>query len=57
MSKQQSALNNLQESVQCVHEEMTSDESGKNVDKVEMLQDKFEALLQIMEAQAHRVFL
>ena len=53
--KQQSALNVLQESVQYVHQEMSSDESIKNVDKVEMLQDKFEALLQIMDAQVHRV--
>ena len=57
MSKEQLALNNLQESVQYVHEEMTSKESEKNVDKVEMLQDKFEALLQIIETQAHRVFI
>lgn len=55
MTKQQLALNTLQESVQYVHEEMTSDESERNVDKVEMLQDKFEALLQILDAQAHRV--
>ncbi len=55
MSKQQLALNDLQESVQFVNDEINSEESRNNLDKVEMLQDKFDALLQIIEAQAHRV--
>lgn len=55
MSKLQLGLNNLQESVQFVNDEISSEESRRNLDKVEMLQDKFDALLQIIEAQAHRV--
>lgn len=57
MNKHQLALDNLQESVQYVHEEMNSEETQKNLDKAEMLQDKLEAMLQIIEAQAHRVSL
>lgn len=57
MSKHQLALDNLQESVEYVHDEMYSEETQKNVDKAEMLQDKLEAMLQIIEAQAHRVSL
>lgn len=54
MNKQQSALNNLQELVQFVNDEINSQDSRANLDEVEMLQDKFDALLQIIEAQAHR---
>lgn len=55
MNKLQLGLNNLQESVQFVNDEISSEESRRNLDKVEMLQDKFDALLQIIETQAHRV--
>lgn len=55
MNKLQLGLNNLQESVQFVNDEISSEESRRNLDKVEMLQDKFDALIQIIEAQAHRV--
>lgn len=55
MNKQQIALNNLQESVQYINSEINSEEYKCNLDKVEMLQDKFDALLQIIETQAHRV--
>lgn len=55
MNKQQKVLHNLQESVQYTFEEIKNDENNRNLDKVEMLQDKFDALLQIIETQAHRV--
>lgn len=55
MGKLQTILSNLQESVQYTFEEICSEENKKNSDKVEMLQDKFDALLQIIETQAHRV--
>lgn len=55
MDKQQKVLSDLQESVQYTYEEINNDANRKNLDKVEMLQDKFDALLQIIETQAHRV--
>ncbi|XP_065223364.1 dystrophin, isoforms A/C/F/G/H-like isoform X4 [Planococcus citri] len=55
MDKQQVVLNSLLESAQYTFEEIGSDENRKNFDNVEMLQDKFDALLQIVETQAHRI--
>lgn len=55
MGKQQKMLTNLQESVQITFDEMKTEESRKDMDRIEMLQDKMDALLQIVEMQAHRV--
>lgn len=55
MNRQEQVLSNLQESTQFVYEATNADENSKHVDTVEYLQDRFDALLQIIETQAHRV--
>lgn len=57
MSSQQKNINNLQTKIQNLEEEFTCTDDCAYSEKIETLQDRCDALVQIIEIQAHRVSL
>lgn len=57
MSRQQQNINNLQSKIQNLEEEFLYTEDCPYSEKIETLQDRCDALVQIIEIQAQRVCL
>jgi len=57
MSSQQKNINQLQTKIQCLEEEFLYTDDCPYSEKIETLQDRCDALVQIIEIQAQRVCL